>query len=698
MKNKAKISVIVPVFNAESRISDCIRSITDNSFRDFELLLIDDGSTDASGSICDKFATHDKRIRVIHSENRGAAAARNLALEISNAEYVAFIDGDDCVAPNYFEILLRKIEETEADVACCNFVRIESDKRLLPIHVLHDRSVIGVDSAMRDIAERREFYWSNVCCKLFRRNAIGSLRFSPLRYGEDGKFMFDFLLSGKKSELIDYCGYIYTVGSSSVTSANTADISRRKDELSLAKHKLDLLPSKEADIVRAFVNEYAKSINGLAYAASLSNASSDIRAEIRSHIDSLENFDDLTLKNSILLRLYRRTPTVYKALALLHLLKSRFHFPSAKETVAKLIPIGNVILLESYPCMADSTKAVFDKLIADGLNKHYRFYWISSPHKLQAPKLPNVRIVGESGLRLKLIKARAKVIISSNRPIPKLKNSQYSLFITHGAAIKRMRSYSLPDGIDEIIVLSESLRISDAVAHGFFPSNAYALGLPRNDELLLPKSDAHKLFPDVNFKKLIYWLPTYRHHKVTGEVASDTRLPLIHSLDDAEAINACAEKHGLLVIAKPHFADDLSADEFGGLSNLRFINEVFLAENGISNYALLRSADALLTDYSSVYFDYLILDRPIGLIWEDVDEYRAREGFGIDVERFLCGGEKIYSKEELCSFFDRVSAGTDLLAAERARISSELHDRENTGRSTELVAQKIISKFNGVQK
>ncbi len=692
MANASKISIIVPVYNASAFLRDCVNSILRGTYGSFELILVDDGSTDESGELCDSFAAQDCRVRVIHTENKGAADARNTALSIASGDYVAFIDADDAVAPDYLEVLINEIEITNADAAACNFVQIGKDRRRLPVHVIRNRIVSGGD-AMYDIAIRREFYWTNVCCKLFRADAIKDLRFPALRYGEDGAFMFDFLLRGYTLALTNYCGYVYNDNSASVTSADVSDVDRRFDELTLASYKLEALPDAYTNVRRAFIDEYARCIHGCAYAISLSRAVHDRVSELKAHIDKLRPELKLTDRKIVrLIQLYESSPDIYSVLAHLYRAKRRFDAFSPKKAIAALIPTKNVILLESYPCFSDSTKSVFDEMIRRGWNKKYRFYWITSPHPTPDLDVPNVSFVKDGSLRLKLIKARARVLISGNRPLPKLKENQYSVFITHGAAIKRMRSYSLPDGIDEMAVLSELLRISDAVAHGFPPSHTYALGLPRNDELLLPPIDTHALFPDAVFDRLVYWLPTYRHHKITGESVSETRIPLIRSHEDARAISEAAKGNGILIVAKPHFADDLHPVTSDALSNLRFIDDDFLLRKSVGNYELLRSADALLTDYSSVYFDYLALDRPIGLIWEDTDEYRAREGFGIDTDFFMSAGEKIYSRDELYAFLRRIRESIDAKSDVRKQIADAVLPKSETCASARVV-DRISSKL-----
>ena len=111
MDNKGLISVIVPVYNVEKYLAKCIDSLLAQTFSDFEILLVNDGSPDASGQICDALAKSDDRIRVIHKENGGAASARNSGLDAAKGDYIAFVDGDDLIHPQYLECLLALIQK-----------------------------------------------------------------------------------------------------------------------------------------------------------------------------------------------------------------------------------------------------------------------------------------------------------------------------------------------------------------------------------------------------------------------------------------------------------------------------------------------------------------------------------------------------------------------------------------------------------
>jgi len=111
-----KISVIIPVYNVEKYLRDCIESVLSQTFTDFELLLIDDGSQDKSGKVCDDYATKDKRIKVFHKKNEGANLARKYGVEKAEGEYISFVDSDDTIFPNALELLVNRLEKEKLDI------------------------------------------------------------------------------------------------------------------------------------------------------------------------------------------------------------------------------------------------------------------------------------------------------------------------------------------------------------------------------------------------------------------------------------------------------------------------------------------------------------------------------------------------------------------------------------------------------
>ena len=115
------VSIIVPVYNAGKTISRCVDSILKQTCRDFELLLIDDGSTDHSGAICDDYQARDSRVRVFHQQNSGVSAARNLALREAKGEYLQFVDSDDWITPDATASLLRAARDNDCDMVIADF-------------------------------------------------------------------------------------------------------------------------------------------------------------------------------------------------------------------------------------------------------------------------------------------------------------------------------------------------------------------------------------------------------------------------------------------------------------------------------------------------------------------------------------------------------------------------------------------------
>ncbi len=122
-----KISTIVPVYNTEKYLNKCIDSILKQTYKDFELILVDDGSTDTSGAICDEYAKKDERVVVIHKENGGQATARNIGLDAAKGEYVSFIDSDDYIEPEMYETMISAIETTDAEIAMCGKYLVSED-------------------------------------------------------------------------------------------------------------------------------------------------------------------------------------------------------------------------------------------------------------------------------------------------------------------------------------------------------------------------------------------------------------------------------------------------------------------------------------------------------------------------------------------------------------------------------------------
>ena len=123
-----KISIIVPIYNIEKYLPRCLDSILAQTYKNLEVILVDDGSVDNSGMIADKYARKDQRIKVIHQVNQGVSVARNTGIDLATGDYIGFVDGDDYIEPDMYEILMRIIDEQQVDIAHCGYQMVYPSK------------------------------------------------------------------------------------------------------------------------------------------------------------------------------------------------------------------------------------------------------------------------------------------------------------------------------------------------------------------------------------------------------------------------------------------------------------------------------------------------------------------------------------------------------------------------------------------
>lgn len=177
------ISVIVPIYNAELYLNRCIESVLQQSYTNLEIILVNDGSTDRSGEICDSYLEIDKRIKVIHQKNGGPALARNTGLRAAKGEYIGFIDSDDYIARDMYEILLAYMYD-DVDITCCGRVCIFSKNNRREICYLSTTKKYTREEALSEVLLIRKIS-SSVCTKLFRRKLFENLLFPVGRGSED---------------------------------------------------------------------------------------------------------------------------------------------------------------------------------------------------------------------------------------------------------------------------------------------------------------------------------------------------------------------------------------------------------------------------------------------------------------------------------------------------------------------------------
>lgn len=197
------ISVIVPIYNTEPYLPECLDSILAQTYTNLEILLIDDGSTDRCGEICDQYAARDPRVRVFHTENRGLSIARNLGLDNAKGDYIGFVDSDDWIEHDMYEVLLKKLIQMDADIVTCRFYQEYTDRTEENPGPESEFAVEG-DEVLRTYLLNKAICqdaWNN----LYKSDLFHSVRFPEGRAFEDIATKYLLLQEAKKLVYIPDC-------------------------------------------------------------------------------------------------------------------------------------------------------------------------------------------------------------------------------------------------------------------------------------------------------------------------------------------------------------------------------------------------------------------------------------------------------------------------------------------------------------
>lgn len=230
--NNELISIIVPIYNTEKYLRQCLDSILNQTYTNFEVLLVNDGSTDSSGMICQEYVENDSRFRYFEKENGGASSARNLGLERSGGAYITFIDSDDWVEPNYLDVLYTALKENDTDVAISTYKRFAQDGVFyLRSYSREDDEFLNIGTRSRDsfleilprLGELDHSFYS-ISSKLIKREIIGNLLFDEqVSYAEDLNFFFYLYLGVESVVYVRDYTYVYRTHDAS-TSQNVNEL------------------------------------------------------------------------------------------------------------------------------------------------------------------------------------------------------------------------------------------------------------------------------------------------------------------------------------------------------------------------------------------------------------------------------------------------------------------------------------------
>lgn len=208
---EALVSVIIPVYNVEKYLKKCADSVLNQTYRNLDIILVDDGSTDLSGKMCDELGIDDKRVTVIHKQNGGLSDARNAGLNVARGEYYAFVDSDDYISSDMIEIMVNSARENSCEIAICNMVRFsESGESALFYHPVAQKQILLGENRFKTLKQ------PSVCNKLFKASLFQNIRFPKGKYYEDTFVYHELLYRAKCVVLTGSNSYWYLERSDSI--------------------------------------------------------------------------------------------------------------------------------------------------------------------------------------------------------------------------------------------------------------------------------------------------------------------------------------------------------------------------------------------------------------------------------------------------------------------------------------------------
>lgn len=240
---KPLLSIIVPVYDVERYLPKCIDSILAQTFTDFELILVEDGSPDNCPALCDAAAAKDTRIRVIHQKNGGLSAARNAGLDAARGEWIGFVDSDDYIAPEMYEALYKAVQSTGADLALCDYAEVdETGAPCPPMHISLAEQVFTGQELLKNATDTMiQPAWN----KLYRRAIFAQLRYPEGKLNEDLFLIPEVCLQIQKAVVVPKALYYYVQRGGSIMSGSKT--LRHFDAAEAAQRYWDCLVENEVN-------------------------------------------------------------------------------------------------------------------------------------------------------------------------------------------------------------------------------------------------------------------------------------------------------------------------------------------------------------------------------------------------------------------------------------------------------------------
>ncbi|WP_328525384.1 bifunctional glycosyltransferase/CDP-glycerol:glycerophosphate glycerophosphotransferase [Kribbella sp. NBC_00359] len=706
-----KFSIVVPCHASRAWLRPCLDSVLSQSFADFEVIGVDDADLDGSGRILDEYAAADPRVRVLHlDENVGLGPTRNAGLKECRGEYVLFLDADDLYLPGSLEAIAGRIDATgRPDIVLFDYERIFWDGRVVrnQRHDAFAREGAGVFTA----AERPifltflEVVWNKAC----RRDFLGRHGFAfTAGFYEDAPWTYSTMLTAERIATLDRVVVHYrqhrTGGNIHATSG------RKQWDIFDQYDRVHAFIQSDPDLAGWRRFAFDRSLDHiLAVLAKPERIDADDRADFfHAAHEFAKRWKPDGYTSDRTGRGFKRWLLIhddYATYSTLKLSAKVLHVPSPRKTVGKLLRRGkldpNLAAYTAYWAkqFACNPRAIYEK--AAELAPHLRGVWVVDADHLSAIPEGVEYVVAGSPAYQKLLDRATYFVSNMNWPKElEKREGQIHLQTQHGTPLKTMGTdlrffpeagkdldlEELMRQVDRWDFNLSSNRYSSEIWERTYPAYFEELeyGYPRNDRLLTATVDDVRAiragfgFDDSHL--VVLYAPTFRDGvdsiRAPGGLV-DLGGDGIHL--DLDQLGSAAGEHGR-VLVRTHYSLSKAPDVRSG--KVIDVSEHPRVED------LMLAADVLISDYSSITFDYANLDRPIVLLVDDKGFYDGRRGTYFDITEFP-PGLIARSAEELHAAF-RTGAFASPEAAKHRHLYREKFCEYDDGRAAERVVRRVF--------
>ena len=666
-----KISVIVPVYNVEKYLGRCLESLTNQTLKDIEIIIVNDGSVDGSQAIIDNYKNKfPDIIKSFYVKNGGASKARNFALNHVTGEYIGFVDSDDYVSEEMYEKMYERAKENEADIVCCNYYRVLNEKKFT-------QKQFGNSKIIKDELFDKNIYESNLLFdevpylwnKIFKTEIIKENDFKfcdDLRIYEDLLFTYQAFSKANKISRVDKPYYYYTISRleslTNILSEKRFDIFKVSERLVNYYKKIE----KYEEVKEALLYVILKHIYVVLEKRTLKQEKKLKLKYINKVFDFL-NAEFVNWKDNIYFELQDKNKSKYtsklywklctilgfnivnKKNRLIRLMKKTLQFvfytkPGnvyIKHYKKKINEKSILIFSQQGNNLSGNMFYILKELATNKLYDDYKIYvGYTNKNKEKFIKLlenynilDKVKLIKNQTTRFAKILARSKYLFTdTSMPTYFIKrNEQIYLNTWHGTPLKTLGKSTENDFFDianvqKNFVVSDYLlypseymmdvMIEDYMLKGLAHNKIMLCGYPRNEIFLRDEEEIKEVKKkyELDNKTVIAYMPTWRGSVREVDIETQIEVAQKHIKEISEKLK---ENQILYVNMHPFIGNKLDISEYTNV-------QVF--PKSIETYDFLSICDILITDYSSVFFDYAITNKKIILFAYDEEEYFKDRG------------------------------------------------------------------------